>query len=135
MILNRIKETLKRLTFPVTPLVILTALGILIPIITLFIVMRSENPSEGFLFGVAFGITQFLIVFYIIDRILVRKLTYRQIFSGELGLALIIIIFYSIPEKTIDINIDTSEDYILVVFDSKENLLGDFEWKDIIEKN
>ena len=106
---------LKRLIFPLTPLVVITVLSVIITTWALFIVFTSE-PSAGLLGGIAVGITQIVIILYLADRILVKKLAYKKIVFGELALGIIIAFCFSYQESTIDINIQTDKDYVLVFY-------------------
>lgn len=98
------------------------------------IVVFTSEPSAGLLGGIAVGITQIIVVLYLVDRILVRKLTYKQVLFGELVFGIIIALYFSYQESTIDINIQTNKDYVLVLFDSKDNLLSDFEMNGLFGK-
>lgn len=122
----RMSEFLKKLIFPVTPLVVIAALSILYTIYVLIIVFNSE-PEAALIGAVVAAITLIILVFYIVDRILVRMLPYKVIAIGELVLGLLIAFSIYYKESTIDINITTDKDYIVVLFDSDENALTDFK--------
>lgn len=126
-------KTLKKLIFPITPLVVIAALSILYTIYVLIIVFNSE-PEAALIDAVVGAITLSILVFYIIDRILVRMISYKVIVIGELVLGILIAVSITHNESTIDINITTNKDYIVVLFDSDENALTDFKINGVFGK-
>ncbi|MGY5851752.1 hypothetical protein [Salegentibacter sp. F14] len=126
-------DFLKKLIFPVTPLVVIAALGILYTIYILFIVFNSE--AEAALIGAVIGaITLIILVFYIIDRILISIIPYKVIAIGELVLGILIAVSITRNESTIDIQITTDKNYIVILFDSDENALTDYKTNGIYGK-
>jgi hypothetical protein len=124
--LNRINKMLKKLIFPVTPLVVITALSIIFTIWAVIIVFTS-GPTAALIGAIAAAINLVIIVLYIIDRMLVRKIEFKTVVLGELFLGILIAFFFYYNESTIDINIATDSNQFVVLFDSEENSLADFE--------
>ncbi len=119
--------------FPVTPLVVIATLSILYTIYILIIVFYSE-PEAALIGAIVAAITFHILVFYIIDRILVRRISYKVIAIAELVLGLLIAFSFYYNESTIDINITTNKDYIVVLFDSDENALTGFNRNGVFGK-
>lgn len=119
-------KALKRLIFPITPLVVIAALSILYTVYILIIVFNSE-PEAALIGAVVAAITLTILIFYIIDRILVKIISYKVIAIGELILGIFIATTINFNESTIDINVTTDKPYILVLFDSDEDALTNFK--------
>ena len=107
-------------------MVVVALLSTVITIWALIFIVISE-PSAGLIGGMALAITMIVFVFYIVDRILIKKFSYKKIFIGEILFGIIVILYFKYNTSTIDINISTDKDYILVLFDSKENKFSEFE--------
>jgi len=122
--MTKTKTFFKNLVLPVTPLTIITAVS-LVATIWAFIVF-SGNHSAALYAAVTLQITIFLILLYVIDRVLVKRLAYYKIMLGEIILGISVSLFYAFQDNTIDINFHTDKDFILVIFDSKENPISDF---------
>lgn len=131
--LNRIKNFLKRMIFPVTPMVVIAAFSLIITIWAFLIIFTTSAPS-ALLPGISLGISQFIFAVYIIDRVIVKKVTYKQIFFGEIFFMLFLTLSFFFAVSTIDLNVSTNKNYFLVLFDSKENQLSDFNTKGIFGK-
>lgn len=131
--LNRINKMLKKLIFPVTPLVVITVLSIIFTIWAVIIVFTS-GPTAALIGAIAAAITLVIIVLYIIDRMLVRQIAYKTVVLGELFLGILITFFFYYNARTIDINIATDRNQFVVLFDSEENSLADFETNGLFGK-
>jgi hypothetical protein len=70
--LSRTQEIFRRLILPVTPLTVLMGASIAFAIWA-FIKVYNTGPFPFVLIGIAVGITQILIILYIIDRILAKN--------------------------------------------------------------
>lgn len=113
-----------------TPVIVLAVLSI----IWSLVILVTSPPSAGLIVVLAFGITMGIFFLYVLDRILVRKIAFKTLVSGELFLGILLAFYIYYEQSTIDINIKTNEDYIVILFDSKENLLKDFPRKGVFGK-
>lgn len=131
--MNSKRNFFRSLVLPVTPLVVLAAISLIL-FIWAFIVIFTTSEPTAFLaaFTVAFSLVIF--VLYIIDRIIVQKVNYKIMFFGELLFLLFITFSFWFSISMIDLNISTDKDYIVVLFDSKENRYSDFERKGLFGK-
>ena len=124
---------LKKLIFPITPLVVIAALSILYTIYVLIIVFNSE-PEAALIGAIVAAITLIILVFYIVDRTLVRRISYKVIAIAELILGILIAVSVTYNQSTIDINITTDNDYIVVLFDSDESAVTNFKTNGVFGK-
>lgn len=131
--MEKFRKILKNLFFPVTLLTIITFLSLLITIQALYIAFINE-PDYAIYAAISIPITVFLIFLYIIDRMLVRKVSYYKVMLGEIAFGILIFLLFSYQDSFTDINFYTDQDYILVIFDSKENSLEKFNKKGLFGK-
>ena len=124
------RTRLKSFVFPVTLLTIMTFLGILISIQALY-VAYTKDPIYA---AIVIPITLFLLVLYILDRFLIKRLAYYKLMIGELLLGIAVFLIFSYQDSYIAINFDTNQNYILVIFDAKENSISKFTRKGIFGK-
>ncbi len=127
------KKAFKNLVFPVTLLTVITFLSLLIAIQALYIAFTNDHTAAIYA-AITIPITVFLIFLYLIDRILVRKVSYYKVMLGEIVFGILIFLLFSYQNSYTDMNFHTDEDYILVIFDSKENSLEKFNKKGLFGK-
>jgi len=124
---------LKDLVYPVTPLTVLTLASLLITFYTLIIVLRS--PPEAVIYiSVVGALTLILVLFYIIERKLVKVFAYYKVVIGEIIIILLTLLFSSFQDRSYFINFKTEKDFILVIFDSKGVSISDFKRNGIFNK-
>lgn len=126
----KFKTLLKSLVFPITLLTIISFLSILISIHALYVAF-TKDPIYAFL---VIPITIFLIILYILDRFLIKKVAYSKLMLGELIIGIFVFLLFSYQESYTDINFNTNQDYILVIFDAKEKSISNFKRKGIFGK-
>jgi len=95
---------------------------------------KLHHPAISLVFAIVLAITFILFIFYIIDRLIVKRVNYWVLCVVESVFILLFGVYFFFPENTIDINVATNKDYILVIFDSEAHLLEDFEPKRIVGK-
>jgi hypothetical protein len=122
--MTKTKTFLKNLVLPVTPLTVITAISLVATIWAS--IVFTGNHSAALYAAVTSQITVFLILLYVIDRLIIRRLAYYKILLGEVLAVIFFFLFYSFQDSTININFHTDKDFILVIFDSKENPVSDF---------
>ena len=85
-----------KLIYPVTPLVVLAGISLVSSIWAFIKIFTTDQPT-AFLAAFVVGISQSVLVLYIIDRIVVRFLNYNVILIGELIIIIMAIFsFYSV---------------------------------------
>ena len=124
------KKILKDLVYPVTLLTLVTFLSILISIHSLYVAVTID-PIYAVM---VIPITIFLIVLYILDRVLIKKVAYSTLMLGELILGIGVFLLFTYQESYTDVNFNTDQDYILVIFDAKENSIATFKRKGLFGK-
>ncbi|MCY2688743.1 hypothetical protein [Salinimicrobium sp. TH3] len=124
--MDGIKNLLKKMLFPVTPVVVLAGIFFFI-FLWAVIEIFSTTQASAFLAAIAIPISLFVFVLYGIERFIVRKINYRILFVGELILLLILPISFYYSVSMTDLNVTTEKSYFVVLFDSKENSLTDFK--------
>ncbi|MEL4454861.1 hypothetical protein [Lutimonas vermicola] len=126
----KFKTVLKNLVYPITLLTIITFLGILISLHSLYVAVTID-PLYAV---IVIPITIFLIVLYILDRLLIKRVAYSTLMLGELILGIGVFLLFSYQESYTDVNFNTDQDYILVIFDAKENSIATFNRKGLFGK-
>jgi hypothetical protein len=129
----KFKKTLKNLVFPITLLSIITFSGIIISIYALYISFTNDHTAAIYA-AIAIPVTVFLIFLYIIDRLLIKKVPYYKLMIGEITIGIFVFFIFSYQDTYTAINFYTNQDYILVIFDSKENSLSKFNKKGLFGK-
>ena len=129
----KFKKTLKNLVFPITLLSIITFSGIIISIYALYIAFTNDHTAAIYA-AITVPITVFLIFLYIIDRLLIKKVPYYKLMIGEITIGIFVFFIFSYQDTYTAINFYTNQDYILVIFDSKENSLSKFNKKGLFGK-
>lgn len=127
------KKALKNLVFPVTLLTVITFLSILTTIQALYISFTNDHTAAIYA-AIAIPVTLILIFLYIIDRVLIRKVSYYKLMLGEIAIGIFIFLLFSYQNSPTDINFYTNQDYILVIFDSKESSPEEFSKKGLFGK-
>lgn len=133
------KNKLKNLIFPITFLTIITICAIIVTIQALYVAFTNDHTAAIYT-AVTIPITLIIIFFYVIDRLLIKKVSYLKLMIGEFVFGLIIfLIFYyqdgtSAINNSTTINFYTDQDFILVLFDSNKNSLLKFHKKGDSEK-
>jgi len=126
----KFRTVLKNLVYPITLLTLITFLGILISLHSLYIAVTID-PLYAV---IVIPITIFLIVLYILDRVLIKRVAYSTLMLGELILGIGVFLLFSYQESYTDVNFNTDQDYILVIFDAKENSIATFKRKGLFGK-
>lgn len=124
---------LKRMIFPITILTILTVISIITTINAIYIALTNEDNAAIYV-AVIIPITLLIIFLYIIDRLLIKKVSYVKLILGELIIGISVFFIFLYQNRTTDINFFTNQDYILLVFNSKEHSLSKFTKKKIFGK-
>lgn len=131
--ISKRRKFFRNLVFPVTPLTVVTGLAVVITTIVL-IQVSSESYSSALLAAICAAITFVLLVLYALDRLLVQHVLYRYMIWGEIILGVLFFFFVTLESRMTEVQIHTDElhvhpdqDYMLIVFDSKENTLDDFK--------
>jgi hypothetical protein len=126
----KLKNILKDLVYPITLLTIVTFLGILVSIHALYVAVTID-PLYAV---IVIPITVFLIVLYILDRFLIKRVAYATLMLGEVLLGIVVFLLFSYQESYTDVNFNTDQDHILVIFDAQENSISTFNRKGIFGK-
>ncbi|MFC2110703.1 hypothetical protein ACFLSU_09060, partial [Bacteroidota bacterium] len=126
----KFKKALKDFVFPITLLTIITFIGIIVSFHALYIAFTTD-PIYAV---IVIPITIFLIFFYIIDRFLVKKVSYYKLIIGEIIIGIVIYVIFSYQDSYTDINFHTNQDYVLVIFNSEENSISKFNRKGLFGK-
>lgn len=130
--MEKFKKILKNLFFPVTLLTLITLLSLILSIQALYLALTYENAA--LYAAVIIPITVFVIFLYIIERIFFKSVPYYKLMLGEIAIALVVFLLFSYQDSYTDVNFYTDEDYILVIFDSKENSIEKFTKKGLFGK-
>lgn len=128
--------TLKKLKswfYPVTPLTIITPLAIIIAIQSVYIGLTHESPMILYPIIVV-PITGVIVGLYVLDRFAVKSTPYTIIFTFEIILTIGGYISFSYLNATNDIHITTNQDYILVIYDAKDNSMNHFRKTGLFSK-
>ena len=127
------RKFLRKLVFPVTPLTVLTGLAVVITTIAL-IRVSSESYSSAMLAAISANLTFGILIFYVLDRMLVQRVAYRYLALGEMIFGVLLFFLVTFENRTTELQVHPNEwpvhpdqDYMLIVFDSKENTLDDFK--------
>ena len=126
----KFKTLLKSLVFPITLLTIITFLSIIISIHALYVAFTID-PIYAVM---VIPITIVLIILYILDRFLIKRVAYYKLIIGETIIGIFVFLLFSYQESYTDINFNTNQDYILVIFDAKEKSISNFNRKGIFGK-
>lgn len=127
------KKLLQTLILPVTLLTVIIFLSIIITIYFLYVAF-THSPESAIYAAVSVPITIVLGLLYTLDRYLVKKIAYYKLNIGELIIGLLIFLYFAYQDSYMTINFHTDQDYILVLFDSKENSISRFEKKGLFSK-
>ncbi|WP_372745786.1 hypothetical protein [Lutibacter sp.] len=127
------KKTLKSIVYPVTVLSVITLLSIIVSVYALY-VSFTHSSEFGIYVAVLIPISIILILFYIIDRFLVKKVTYYKLIIAELIIGVFIFLLISFLGSSTNVNFHTSKDYILVIFDANEDSISKFNKKGLFGK-
>lgn len=124
-------KLIKTLVFPLTPVVLLFCLTILVTLYTL-IITCFINPEFALVSAVIVAISIPVLILYILDRIIVKRIPYNFIIVGEFFLGLVFVLMYFHQNNTNEIKIKTANTYVLIIADSKANAINDFSQFDRI---
>ncbi|MCH4551435.1 hypothetical protein [Aestuariibaculum lutulentum] len=128
--------TLKKLKswfYPVTPFTIVTILGIVIAIQSIYIGLTYESPMILYPIMVI-PIVVFIFAIYVLDRFFIKSTPYYIIFIIELILSIGGYIGFKYMNGTNDIHFTTDKEYILIIYDAKENSMDRFSKTDLFSK-
>ena len=126
----KLKKILKDLVYPVTLLTIVTFLSILISIHSLYVAVTNDPLYAVIVIPIAI----FLIVLYILDRFLIKRVAYATVMLAEVLLGVVVFLLFSYQDSSTDVNFSTDQEYILIIFDAKENSISKFTRKGIFGK-
>ena len=124
---------LKKIIFPITLLTLVTIVSIIVTINAIYITLTNNNETAIYA-AVMIPITLVFIALYIADRLLIKRVSYVKLILGEIVIGLSVFFMFLYLNRTTDINFLTNQDYILIVFDSKENSLSKLSKKRIFGK-
>lgn len=143
--MGKFKKILKNLVFPITLLTVITLLSLIISIYALYIAFSNDHTAAIYA-AISIPITGGLIFFYLIDRWLIKRVSYLKLMLGEITIGILIFLmflyqdsytdvsFHTDNDSYTDINFHTDQDYILVIFNSEENSLPKFNRKGLFGK-
>ena len=126
-----LKSIIKNSIFPITILTVITICALIVTIQALYIALTNDHTAVIYA-AVTIPITLIVIFLYVIDRIVVKKVSYLKLMIGEfvIGVTLFLIFYY--PDHTSEnngsttINFYTDQDFTLIIFDSNENSISIF---------
>jgi len=133
------KSKLRNLIFPITFLTVITICAIIVTIQALYIAFTNDHTAAIYA-AITIPITLVIIFFYVIERLLIKKVSYLKLMIGEfvIGITVFLIFSYqdssSVINNSTTINFYTNQDFILVLFDSNESSLSKFN-KDGVSGN
>ncbi|GET22145.1 hypothetical protein [Prolixibacter denitrificans] len=130
---TKFRTFLKRLVWPITPMTLITVVALVITAWA-WIIYFIDKPSEALVVAVTTALTVFTLTLYVVDRSLIRILSYRKLTLGEIVVGIVAFLFISFQNRTLDINFHTDKNFIVVLFDSKEKSLSDFQRSGIFSK-
>ncbi len=109
---------MKKLLNNITPLSVLTIVGIILCISEIVILLLSKDNGElatGLLSALAF---LFYIIF-ILDRALISRMKYKDVIIGEIIFLLLLPFIYLYINKDYKIKIETTKQYFIILHDNK----------------
>jgi len=127
------RNFLKSLVWPVTPLTLITVVTLVITAWA-WIIYFTDKPSEALVVAVTTALTVVALTLYVVDRSLIRILSYRKLTLGEIVVGIVAFLFISFQNRTLDIHFHTDKNFIVVLFDSNEKSLSDFHRSGIFRK-
>lgn len=90
---RRIKKLLRTLFLPVTPFVVIAVLSI-IYLIWAFLIVFTSGPTAALIGAIAGAITVMVLGLYVLDRIMVKRLSYRKLVLSEIFLGILIVLWF-----------------------------------------
>jgi len=108
-------------------------LSILIAFYTLYVAFTHASDFAIYP-AVWIPVTIICLFLYAIDRVLTKKIPYYKLMLGELVIGILIFVVFSYQDSYTTINFHTDQDYILVIFDDRENSISRFEKKGFFGK-
>jgi len=129
----KFRSFLKKVIWPVTPLTVVTVASVVVTAWA-WIIYFIDKPSEALVVAVTTAISFWVVIFYVIDRLFIRVLSYRKLVLGEIVVGIVAFLFISFQNRTFDINFHTDKNFIVVLFDSNEKSLPDFQRRGIFSK-
>jgi len=127
------RNFLKSIVWPVTPLTLITVIALVIAAWE-WIIYFVDKPSEALVVAVTTALTVVTLTLYLVDRLFIRILSYRKLVLGEVLVGIMAFLFISFQNRTLDINFQTDKDFIVILFDSNEKSLSDFQRRGIFSK-
>lgn len=124
---------IKKIFYPFTLLTLLTIIAVISAIYATYIAATNDHTAAIYA-AITIPITLSIIFFYIIERFLIAKISYAKLMFGEVVFGIFIFFLINNQFSTIDINFFTDKDYILVLFDSNENVISKFDKKGLFGK-
>lgn len=122
-------KIIKNLFYPVTLLTVIVLFSIILTVQALIIALTNDHTAAIYL-AVLAPITLLATLIYLVDRWLIKKVKYYQLMLGEIIIALFIAYAYLNPNSekhsATEINFYTDRDFILIIFDAKENSISKF---------
>ena len=135
--MKKLLKILKNLVYPVTLLTLISLYAIYVTIQSLIIAYTNDHTAAIYA-AVVIPITLIILMFYVLDRVLIKKMAYYKIMLAEIAIALVIFLGYKFQTRTIDVNIQTDQievnfqnnpNEFLIVFDTNINSISKFEKK------
>lgn len=130
---GKFRNFLKSLVWPVTPMTLITVVALVITAWA-WVIYFIDKPSEAIVVAVTTVLSFLVVTLYVADRLLTKVIPYKSLALGEVILGVIIFFFYSYQNRTVNINFHSDKNFIVVLFDSKENTLSDFQGSGIFSK-
>lgn len=128
----KLKSFIKNLIFPITFLTVITICSIIVAIQALYIAITNDHTAAIYA-AVIVPITLIVIFFYVIERLLIKKISYLKLMIVEFIIVVTVFLIFSYQNRSTSainnsttINFYTDQDYILVLFDSNESSLSKF---------
>ena len=128
------KPILKKVFFPVTLLTVASILCFIVLVEAIYKNFFAPDLFSGIYLSIAAPITIAVWFFYLIDRVLLRKFSYKIIAFSEIGMALLLLLMFSYQNSKTTIRFDTNNSFVLVLFDNPNASSAPFERKGIFDK-
>lgn len=128
------KQYVKKVFFPVTLLTVASILCLIVLVEAIYKNFFAPDLFSGIYLSIAAPITMAVWFFYLIDRVLLRKFSYKIIVFSEIGIALLLLLMFSYQNSKTTIRFDTNNSFVLVLFDNPNASSAPFERKGIFDK-
>jgi hypothetical protein len=126
-------KIIKKIFYPFTLLTLISIISVLASVYSLYIAISNDHTAAIYP-AIVIPITLITLLFYIIDRFLITKMSYAKLMFSELIIGLFAFFLFCYQFSTIDINFFTDKEYVLVHFDAKDNSISKFHDKGLFGK-